>query len=234
MESLLPDGTGKKSDLTKMTLNYLYSKFFKIILQGKSVRNSKIDKTAKIYSGTEFYDSSIGRHSYIGYNSEVHSCDIGAFCSIANHLILGGAEHPLKWVSTSPVFYNVSGGTGRHLGNNEIAPLKRTTIGNDVWIGSRVIIMQGLNIGTGAVIGAGSIVTKNVPPYAVVAGSPARIIKYRFDENTIQKLLNSKWWELSDDELKKYSKYVNQPIAFLDMVNTGNKNTSFFGGRFVG
>ena len=183
-----------------MTLSYLYSKFFKIILQGKSVLNSKIDKTAKIYSGTEFYDSSIGRYSYIGYNSEVHSCDIGAFCSIANQLIVGGAKHPLNWVSTSPVFYNVGGGTGRHLGNQEIDPLKRTTIGNDVWIGSRVTIIQGLNIGTGAVIGTGSIVTKDVPPYAVVAGSPARIIKYRFDEDTIQKLLNSNWWKLSDEE----------------------------------
>ena len=213
-----------------MTLSYLYSKFFKIILQGKCVQNSKIDKTAKIYSGTEFYDSSICRHSYIGYNSEVHSCDIGAFCSIANQLIVGGAKHPLKWVSTSPVFYNVSGGTGRHLGYQEIDPLKRTTIGNDVWIGSRVTIMQGLNIGTGAVIGAGSIVTKDVPPYAVVAGSPARIIKYRFDENTIQKLLNSKWWELSDEELKVYSKYVNQPIVFLDMVKTGKNNKALNGG----
>lgn len=202
-----------------MTLSYLYSKFFKIILQGKSVLNSKIDKTAKIYSGTEFYDSSIGRYSYIGYNSEVHSCDIGAFCSIANQLIVGGAKHPLNWVSTSPVFYNVGGGTGRHLGNQEIDPLKRTTIGNDVWIGSRVTIIQGLNIGTGAVIGTGSIVTKDVPPYAVVAGSPARIIKYRFDEDTIQKLLNSNWWKLSDEELKIYSKYVNQPLIFLDMVN---------------
>lgn len=100
-----------------MTLSYLYSKFFKIVLQGKSIRNSSIDKTAKIYSGTEFYDSSIGRHSYIGYNSEIHSCDIGAFCSIANGLIVGGAKHPLDWVSTSPVFYDVGGGTGSHLGN---------------------------------------------------------------------------------------------------------------------
>lgn len=120
-----------------MTLSYLYSKFFKIILQGRSVLNSKIDKASKIYSGTEFYNSSTGRHSYIGYNSEVHSWDIGAFCSIANQLIVGGAKHPVKWVSTSPVFCNVSGGTGRHIGNQEIDPMKRTTIGNDVWIGYR-------------------------------------------------------------------------------------------------
>lgn len=72
-----------------MTLSYLYSKFFKKVLRGKSVLNSQIDKTAKIYSGTEFYDSTIGRHSYIGYDSEVHSCDIGSFCSIANGFVVG-------------------------------------------------------------------------------------------------------------------------------------------------
>ena len=207
-----------------MKLGYLYSKFFKIILQGKGILNSKIDRTSKVYSGTEFYDSSIGRHSYVGYNSEIHSCDIGSFCSIANQLIVGGAKHPLDWVSTSPVFYNVGGGTGRHLGSLEIEPLKRTTIGHDVWIGSRVTIMQGLTIGTGAVIGAGSIVTKDVPPYAVVAGSPAKVIKYRFDEDTIQKLLDSKWWELSDNDLQQYSQYINQPLEFLQMIKTGKEN----------
>ena len=201
-----------------MTLSYLYSKFFKIVLQGKSIRNSRIDKTAKIYSGTEFYDSSIGRHSYIGYNSEIHSCDIGSFCSIANGLIVGGAKHPLDWVSTSPVFYDVGGGTGNHLGNQEIESLKRTSIGNDVWIGSRVIIMQGLKIGTGAVIGAGSVVTKDVPPYAIVAGCPAKIIKYRFDDDTIRLLLDSRWWELSDEELKEYSIHINQPNLFINML----------------
>ena len=201
-----------------MTLSYLYSKFFKIVLQGKSIRNSRIDKTAKIYSGTEFYDSSIGRHSYIGYNSEIHSCDIGAFCSIANGLIVGGAKHPLDWVSTSPVFYDVGGGTGSHLGNHKIEPLKRTSIGNDVWIGSRVIIMQGLKIGTGAVIGAGSVVTKDVPPYAIVAGCPARIIKYRFDADTIRLLLDSRWWELSDEELTEYSRHITQPNLFINML----------------
>lgn len=201
-----------------MTISYLYSKFFKIVLQGKSIRNSRIDKTAKIYSGTEFYDSSIGRHSYIGYNSEIHSCDIGSFCSIANGLIVGGAKHPLDWVSTSPAFYDVGGGTGNHLGNHKIEPLKRTYIGNDVWIGSRVIIMQGLNIGTGAVIGAGSVVTKDVPPYAIVAGCPARIIKYRFDDDMIRLLLDSRWWELSDDELTEYSIHINQPNLFINML----------------
>ena len=84
----------------------------------------------------------------------------GSFCSIANGFVVGGAKHPLNWVSTSPVFYNVGGGTGVHLGDLNIEPLKRTTIGHDVWIGNRVTIMQGVTIGTGVAIGAGAIVTK--------------------------------------------------------------------------
>ena len=198
-----------------MTLSYLYSKFFKKVLRGKSVLNSQIDKTAKIYSGTEFYDSTIGRHSYIGYDSEVHSCDIGSFCSIANGFVVGGAKHPLDWVSSSPIFYNVGGGTGTHLGDLEIEPLTRTTIGHDVWIGNRVTIMQGVTIGTGVAIGAGAIVTKDVPPYAVVAGCPAKVIKYRFDEETIQKLMVSEWWNLDDAVLKEKARLVSNPQEFL-------------------
>ena len=203
-----------------MNFSYLYSKFFKKILRGKAILNSKIDKSAKIYAGSEFYDSSIGRYSYIGYDSEVHSCDIGSFCSIANGFVVGGAKHPINWVSTSPVFYNVGGGTGFHLGNLDIEELKRTFIGHDVWIGNRVTIMQGVKVGTGAVIGAGAIVTKDVPPYAVVAGCPAKVIRYRFDEDTIAKLLKSEWWTLEDSILKKISNYIDKPEVFLYMVKS--------------
>lgn len=98
-----------------MNLSYLYSKFFKRFVRGTSILNSKIDKKAKVYSGSNFYNSSIGRYSYVGYDSDVINCEIGAFCSIANGFIAGGARHPLHWVSTSPVFYNVSSGTGFHL-----------------------------------------------------------------------------------------------------------------------
>lgn len=199
-------------------LGYLYSKFFKKILRGRSILNSKIDKSAKIYSGTEFYNSSIGRYSYIGYDSEVHSCDIGSFCSIANGFVVGGAKHPMNWVSTSPVFYNVGGGTGFHLGDLDVEELKRTFIGHDVWIGNRVTIMQGIKVGTGAVVGAGAIVTKDVPPYAVVAGCPAKVIRYRFDENTIAKLLKSEWWNLEDNILRELSNCINEPNVFLNKL----------------
>lgn len=201
-----------------MTLGYLYSKFFRRIVPGKSIKNSKIDKTSKIYSGTQFYDSSIGRYSYIGYDCSIIKCQIGAFCSISSDVEIGGAQHPLDWVSTSPVFYNVSSGTGKHLGSLTVPGVKETIIGNDVWIGAKAIIMQGVSIGDGAVIGAGSVVTKDVPPYAIVGGVPARVIRYRFEESLIKKLLQTKWWNLDDAQLREYSKIMNNPTCFCDLL----------------
>lgn len=201
-----------------MSLEYYWSKFIKKIVRGRSIKNSVIDETAKIYSGTEFYNSTIGKHSYIGYDSEVHNCEIGAFCSIANHFIVGGAEHPLSWVSTSPAFQGIKGGASERLASKPLPEEKMTVIGNDVWIGSRVIIKQGLKIGTGAVIGAGSIVTKDVPDYAIIAGCPAKIIKYRFDENTIKRLLASKWWSLPEKKIREFANCINDVESFLKCV----------------
>ena len=90
-----------------ISFSYLYSKFFKVILRGKSVVDSQIDKTAKVYSGCSVTNSSLGRYSYIGYDCEVVNCTIGNFCSIASGVRIGGAEHPIDWVTTSPVFQNV-------------------------------------------------------------------------------------------------------------------------------
>ena len=200
------------------SIGYLYSKLFKRVIRGNCILNSEIDKTAKVYSGSTFYDSKIGRYSYVGYDSEVINCSIGSFCSIANGFIAGGARHPMDWASTSPVFYNVKGGTGYHLGNLHIDQPQKTTIGNDVWIGNRVIIMQGITIGNGSVIGAGAVVTKDVPPYAIVVGCPAKIVRYRFNVDMINKLESSRWWELPDCELKKLAKYINNPELFLQKI----------------
>lgn len=203
-----------------MTIGYLYSKFFKKILRGKSVLDSKVDSTALIYSGTEFYESSLGRHSYVGYDCEVQCCDIGAFCSIANGVVIGGAAHAMEWVSTSPVFLNTKSGPRHRLALlDDPCPTKRTVIGNDVWIGSRAIILQGVKVGNGAVIGAGAIVTKDVPDYAIVVGSPAHILRYRFDEETVKGLLRSKWWVFEDEKLASLSKYMNNPVRFLREIS---------------
>jgi acetyltransferase-like isoleucine patch superfamily enzyme len=92
----------------------------------------------------------------------------------------------------------------------------RTTIGHDVWIGHSVLIKQGITIGTGAVIGMGSVVTKDVEPYSVYAGVPAKPIRMRFDEDTVQKLLKTEWWTFKDADLEKYAQYFTNPGLFLE------------------
>lgn len=143
-----------------------------------------------------------GKYSYAGYGTIVCSEEskIGAFCSIATDVVIGLGEHPQTFLSTHPFQY----ARCTNLKNKlvKFPFFKPVVIGNDVWIGYNAMIKEGLTIGDGAIIGGG-IVTHNIPPYAVVAGVPARIIKYRFSEEIISKLLRLKWWELDDSLIEQ-------------------------------
>lgn len=203
-----------------MTASYLYGKFFKKILRGKCVINSQIHKTAKINSGANIVDSSIGRYTYTCYDDEIVNCEIGSFCSISDEVVIGGAEHPMEWVSTSPVFQNVKhSGPKKKFAKFDFEGVKRTIIGNDVWIGRRAIIKAGVNIGNGVVIGSGAVVTKDVPAYAVVAGVPAKIIKYRFAQEIINRLEEIKWWDLPEEEITKVIDLFHKPNPSLEDLN---------------
>ena len=119
------------------------------------------------------------------------------------YFVCGWGVHPINGISTSPMFYSTSSQNGTTLcSENKIQERKKIQIGNDVFIGMNVTVLDGVRIGDGAVIGAGCVVSKDVPPYAVVVGIPMRISKYRFDSETINKLLASKWWEWPDDKLQ--------------------------------
>jgi acetyltransferase-like isoleucine patch superfamily enzyme len=201
-----------------MILIYYLSKIIKK-LHIKAVIKSDIHSTSKIEAGSEIIDSKMGRHSFCGYFCEIVNTDIGSFCSIANHVIIGGGMHPINWVSTSPVFYEGRDSVKAKFSNHRREPHKKTIIGHDVWIGERSIIKQGITIGTGAVVGMGSVVTKDVPPYSIVAGCPAKQIRKRFDEVTIGKLLKTEWWLLHEDELKKYARYIINPPEFIRNLN---------------
>ena len=142
----------------------------------------------------------IGRFSYIGEYSKVDlGVTIGKYCSIANNVLIGATIHPQNWLSTSPFQYD-----------NWLSPdtpkrswqiYKNTVIGNDVWIGAHAIIQSGIKIGDGAIIGSGTIVTKDVPSYAIVVGSPAKILKYRFNDDIIAKLSKLQWWNLPHEKI---------------------------------
>lgn len=164
---------------------------------------SVVSKNAKIHRGAKVFNSEIGDYSYMTRGSSAVYARIGKFCSIGHGSAIGLGHHSLDKLSTSPIFTEKVNGTGHSWTNSTLEyPYKKVTIGNDVWIGSRVMVMGGVKIGNGAVVAAGSIVTKDVPPYAIVAGVPARIIKYRFDEKIVSELLQIKWWDYPDIKLK--------------------------------
>lgn len=120
----------------------------------------------------------------------------------------------------SPVFQNThNSGPKYRLANKKVAAGKRTVIGNDVWIGHGVTIKAGVKIGNGAVVGSNALVTKDVPPYAIVGGVPAKIIRYRFDENTITTLLKCEWWTLEESKLREFSSYIDDTIYFLENIS---------------
>lgn len=204
-------------------LLYIYSKFIKKVIRGKAILRSSIAPTACINSGCHIVDSKIGKFSYCGYDCEIINCEIGNLCSLADHIFIGGNEHPTSWVSTSPVFHCKKHASLKksfyapHSTGNSIST-KKTIIGHDVWIGHGATIKQGVKIGTGACIGAGAVVTKDVAPYAIVGGVPANVIKYRFQKEIIDKLLKSKWWELDDDSLQNLSQYMYNPELFLSNI----------------
>ncbi len=199
-------------------LKYLFSKFI-LKVQIPSIKSSIIDKTTKIASKATVYGCEIKRYSYVGINTSLVNTSVGAFCSISAGCTIGAAGHPMQFVSTSPVFYQGKNFLRTNFSENKYEEYERTVIGNDVWIGAKAVIKSGVNIGNGAVVAAGAVVTKDVPPYAVVGGVPAKIIKYRFDEETIAALESVKWWEYSASELKKYGKYFDDPKKFLSEVN---------------
>ena len=103
----------------------------------------------------------------------------------------------------------------KNFSRHEFEIFKRTTIGHDVWIGNRVMLKAGVNIGDGAIIGMGSIVTKDIGAYEIWAGNPAKFIRKRFDDETIEKLLTIKWWEWSDEKIENYAQYVNDISKFI-------------------
>lgn len=201
-----------------MKLLYYYSKILKK-LRGSTVLNSEIHKTSKIESGSQIVNTKINKHSFCGYDCQIINATIGSFCSIANNVIIGGAMHPISWVSTSPVFYEGRDSVKKKYSTHKRESDKQTIIGHDVWIGQNAMIKQGISIGTGTVVGMGSIVTKDVAPYSIVAGNPAKLIRKRFDDGIIEELMKSEWWTFSDEHLNRLAKHVTNPIEFLSNLN---------------
>lgn len=169
---------------------------------------------------------SVGKHTY-GYNSDTFlsfpgssGVTLGRFCSIATGVkILCGGEHRTDLVSTFPLKTLLIKADGSNYDATTKGP---TIIGNDVWIGVGAIILSGTKIGDGAVIGAGSVVSSDIPPYAIASGNPARVTRTRFSPPQIERLLRIKWWDWEDDTIKaRESDFYGDIEVFLNNYDKG-------------
>ncbi|HTZ39799.1 MAG TPA: tetratricopeptide repeat protein [Syntrophales bacterium] len=175
----------------------------------------------QIMNGTQISaDSRIGDYTYIGYNCFITKSVIGRYCSIANNVSIGQGEHDVNRISTSSLFYEnpyqeLTGGDCR--------------IGNDVWIGVDSVIKRGVTIGDGAVIGANSFVSSDIPAFAIAAGSPARIIRFRFPPHKIAAIKTSNWWNHEMEQARRIIEtlekdHQGETGADCRMVKSGRKN----------
>lgn len=180
-----------------------------------SVHHSYIDSTSKIEAGSSFYQSTLNKFSFCGYDCDVYHATIGSFTSIANQVVIGGARHPMEWVGMSPVFYEGRDSIKEKFSEHSLEASPKTIVGNDVWIGRSAIVLSGVNVGNGAVIGAGAVVTKDVPAYGIVAGNPAKLIRFRFEKDTINELEEINWWALEEEVIVKLAEHIKNPQKFI-------------------
>lgn len=180
------------------------------------VYKTKLGLYTTIYDNTSLTQCEIGDYTYIAHNSNFSNAKVGKFCSIGPGVRCGLGRHPSKkFVSTHPIFFSTLKQAQISFSDQSyFKEISRIEIGNDVWIGANAIILDGVSIGDGAIIGAGALVNKNVPPYAIVGGVPAKIIRYRFTKDQIEFLLKDQWWNKPDEWLKRNYKIMHDIEAY--------------------
>lgn len=165
------------------------------------LRGNKIPMSTRVDSNCTMTNCKVGYYSYIRSGAQFNHAIIGNYCSFAADVQIGGMEHPVHEFSTSAKLF-----AEKCVASND------TIIGNDVWVAAGAIIRQGVNVGDGAVVGANSFVNKDVPPYAIVAGSPAKILKYRFDDLVQKKIQESHFWEYPPKEARRLLEEIKKQL----------------------
>lgn len=183
-------------------------------------RESRLGRNAVLFQKAALCSSSLGVFSYVQAGTTINNADVGPYCAIAGNVVVGLAAHPTSMVSMSPVFYDNTQPLPEFFVDSPsyTGTMPRTTIGADVWIGQGGLVKAGVTIGVGAVVGAGAVVTKDVRPYAIVAGNPCREIRLRFPPALCQRLIDSRWWEQDERTLVSLAAHFANPEAFCNQL----------------
>ncbi|MCL4165963.1 UNVERIFIED_CONTAM: hypothetical protein GTU68_045561 [Idotea baltica] len=187
-----------------------------------SIKNSEIGNFNCFGDNVQFNFSKIGDHSYINSNTTANRVEIGKFCSIGANIKFGLGKHPTHLISTHPAFYSKKKPFQTFSNEDYYNEYEKVVLGNDVWIGSEAIIMSGVTIGNGAIVAAGAVVTKNVKPYEIVGGVPAKNIKFRFDAELIEFIEKSEWWNESEEFFKENYKIFLDNNEFIKYFKNRN------------
>lgn len=195
-----------------------------VLGQDSYLFNCKLGNYVQINRRNIIENVILGDFSYTGANTVLKQAIIGKFCSISWNVSATGNLHDYERISSHPFSQLKSFGVVK---SDSFIENDKINIGNDVWIAANAVILPGVMIGDGAVIGGGSVVTQNVPPYAIAVGNPARIIKFRFEDEIVNMLLESKWWDFSKDILinnhslfqKKMSKEIANELLKISKGN---------------
>ncbi|HET6224939.1 MAG TPA: CatB-related O-acetyltransferase [Bacteroidia bacterium] len=186
------------------------------------ISHCKFGAYNKVYKYSRVRNSILNDYSYIARNCQVYNTTIGKFTCIGPNVITGMGAHPsLSYVSSHPLFYSTLGQSSGLVivDKNSFDEFPHTYIGNDVWVGNNVIIKYGVKIGDGAIIGAGAVVTKDVEPYSIVGGVPAKLIRYRFTKEQIEFLMAFKWWDKELEWLKSNKDLFQNIESFMKQNN---------------
>ena len=186
-------------------------------------KSSTFTRYTSLQRKAKLMNSHVERYSRICINTELFNTTVGKFTIIARNCVVGLGAHPTNTLSPHSIFYKRNRwkwhddwciDTGFRESDKPIV------IGNGVWIGMRCLILDGVTIGDGAIVAAGAVVTKDVPPFAVVGGVPARVLKYRFSHEIIDRLLEIKWWNLPDEEITRVKAMFHVPNPTLENLDS--------------
>lgn len=209
--SIIPNGIVRYINLIKNKIRYKDCNIeTPYIEKGAKLKQCRIAENCNIRRKV-----SIDKNTYINSGTMIFSGNIGKYCAIGYNVHIGPFEKPTNFVSTQ--IYNSQYQNEKNGNWNALS--KPPQIGNDVWIGNNSVILQGVSIGNGSVVAAGAVVTKDVPAYAIVGGVPARVIKYRFDKETIKGLEETQWWNKDEKWIEENKNLFEDPKKFLEVVN---------------